>query len=153
MIRSSRFGIAQVMFMALFSGITTAKTDRPRPVKAQVRFLATSSCIRGTWGSNQDVYLTEIVLHAGSEPVLARLMDEFLPFQLPLSVDSLTSTAGTILRIRRDEQCDMPYAKMQFRTAPGDPMAIIPIKLHYEPILPRTPAPDEVLPCYRIVRS
>lgn len=132
--------------------MAAARNNRIRPVKAQVHFLATSATIRGTWGNNLDIYLTEIVLRPGSEPVLARLIDETLQSQLPLSVDSLTSTTGTILRIRRDEQCDMPYAEIQLRTAPGDPMAIIHAKLHYQPQLSRTPAPDEVLPCYRTVR-
>lgn len=152
MIGSSRFGIALVMSVAFFSGIATAKTDGPGPVKAQVHFLATSATIRGGTGSSLDIYLVDISLNAGSDPFLARLIDEPLTYQLPIPVSQLTSAAGTKLKIRRDPQCDMPYAKMPLRTAPGDPMAIMLVKLHYQPQLLKTPAPDEVLPCYRTVR-
>jgi hypothetical protein len=132
--------------------MVAARTSHIRPFKARTHFFATSTSIRGTWGTNQDIYLAEIIPHEGSLPVLIRLIDEYLTFQVPLSVDSITSTTGTTLRIIRDVRCDIQYSQMQLRTAPGDPMAILHERLGYQPQLSRTPAPDEVLYCYRTVR-
>jgi hypothetical protein len=122
-------------------------------LKADVRFIATSTAIRGTWGNNEDVYLAEFVPNAGAEPVLFRLVDQYPNFMSPLPLDVLTSKTGTMLRITRDAQCDLPYARMSLRTAPGDQRAILRTRLNYRPQLVRTPEPDEVLPCYRTVRS
>jgi hypothetical protein len=144
--------MATVLAFAILSGIAGAATAHLRPMKTQTRFLATSTCIRGTWGMNQDIYLAEIVPSGGNEPLLVRMIDEYPNLQLPLSVDRLNSTAGSLLRIKRDMQCDVPYTRMQLRTAPGDPMAILPERLGYKPELGRTPGPNEVLRCYRTVR-
>jgi len=144
--------IAVVIAFVILPGITAARSPHPRTLKAQTRFLATSTFIRGTWGTNQDTYLAEIIPHTGDKPLLVRLIDEYLTFQLPLSGDNLTSTTGATLRIIRDVRCDIPYSQMQLRTTPGDPMAILQERLGYLPQLSRTPAPDEVLSCYRIFR-
>jgi hypothetical protein len=144
--------VAVVVTFSILSGIAAAKTPRIRPLKAHVHFFATGACVRGTLGGNQDTYLAEIVPQSGADPVLARLIDEFLTYQSPISVEALTVPDGTILRIRRDTQCDLPYGQIPLRTAPGDPMAIVRAKLHYQPHLVRTPTQDEVLPCYRTVR-
>lgn len=152
MICNGGIRIAVVIAFVLLPGIAAARSPHPRPLKAQTRFLATSAFIRGTWGTNQDIYLAEIIPHAGDKPLLVRLIDEYLTFQLPLSVDSLTSTTGTTLRIMRDVRCDIPYSQMQFRTAPGDPMAILHERLSYQPHMDKTPQSDTVLPCYRTVR-
>jgi hypothetical protein len=101
---------------------------------------------------NQDVYLAEIVPATGGEPALMRLVDDYPYYLAPLSHDALTSKAGTMLRIRRDAECDLPYAKLQIRTAPGDQMAISPAKLNYKPQLSRAPEPDQMVPCYRTVK-
>ncbi len=125
---------------------------RLRVEKGKVRFLATSWVIRGTWGRNEDTYLAELTLPSEQIPSLIRLMDNYsneFP-SLPLSV--LTSQIGTVMRVSRDEECDIPFSQMAFRSAPGDPMAILPERLNYQPQLPTTVAPDEKLPCYRTVR-
>jgi len=145
------FRMAAVIALLVLSGIASAKTRQPRPVKAQVRFLATSQSIRGTWGANEDVYLAEIAVSVGDK-TLVRLIDKYPNLRSPLSTDSLTSTSGTILLLRRDTQCDMPFGKIQLRTAPGDRMAILPVKLKYQPQLLKNPEPNEILPCYRTVR-
>ncbi len=44
----------------------------------------------------------------------------------PLSVKHLTATTATTLRLMRDTQCDTLYAKMQLRTASGDPKGFFP---------------------------
>jgi hypothetical protein len=129
------------MAFAILSGIADATTSRPRFIKAHTRFLAASTLIRGTWGMNQNIYLAEISPHTGSEPQLARLIDEYSNLAPLSSDDILTSTVGAVLRIRRDTQCDMPYATMKLRTAPGDPMAILPERLSYQPKFLRTPQP------------
>jgi hypothetical protein len=144
---------AIVIVFVILPGIGAAKSPRPHPFKAHTRFLATSTCMRGTWGLNLDVYLAEIATEKGSEPVLVRLIDEYRNLDPPLSVGALTSVTGTTLRFRRDRQCDMPYAQMQLRTAPGDPMAILHKRLVYQPQLPKTPEPNEMMPCYRTMRQ
>jgi hypothetical protein len=149
---SGAIRVAVVIAFVILPDIVTARTPHIRPLKARTHVLATSTFIRGTWGTNQDIYLAEIIPHKGSLPILVRLMDEYLTFDPPLSVDGLTSTTGATLRIVRDVRCDIRYSQMQLRTAPGDPMAILPERLGYQPQLTRTPATDEVLSCYRTVR-
>jgi hypothetical protein len=115
--------IATFLVGTVLTGTTEAK-DR-QVLKARVRFLATGSLIRGTWGSNQDQYLVEVAETPTSEPVLARLIDDYATYQLPLSHDILTSPTGSVLKIRQDTRCEIPYSTMQLRTAPGDPLAIV----------------------------
>ena len=151
------FSICLVRKLAIFCiaasiAASAAAWPHQREQEAEVRLLATSTFIRGTWGLNLDVYLAEIAPQKGSERELVRLIDEYLNSDPPLSAGAPTSAVGTTLRIRRDQQCDMPFARLQLRTAPGDPMAILPERLSYRPQLPRTPGPDETLPCYRILR-
>jgi hypothetical protein len=118
----------------------------------KVRFLATSWVLRGTWGRNEDTYLAELTLSSEYAPSLIRLIDNYpneFP-SLPLSV--LTSQIGTVIRVSRDEECDIPLSQMTLRLAPGDPMAILLERLNYQPQLPTTVAPDEKPPCNRTVR-
>jgi hypothetical protein len=138
------------IILAVLPAISEPKSFHP--FKAHTRFVATSTCIRGTWRFNLDVYLAEILSKKGSETVLARLIDEYGNLEAPISVSALTSATGTYLRVKRDRQCDMPYAQIQLRTAPGDPMAILHERLGYEPQLSKVPQPNEVMSCYRTVR-
>ena len=123
-----------------------------RGQKARVRFPATSTLVRGTWGQNEDTYLAELSLSHDTESALVRLVDAYPNEAPPLSREELTSQPGTVLRVNRDSQCDRPFAQMLLRTAPGDPMAILPERLGYRPPMDRTPEPNELLPCYRTVR-
>jgi hypothetical protein len=138
--------------MAVFSGIAAAKSHPLRPFIAHAHFLATSTCLRGTWGLNLDVYLAEIVPLKGSAPALVRLIDEYRNLDSPLSEEVLTSAEGATLQVRRDPQCDVPFVQMQLRTAPGDPKAILHERLGYQPKLSNMPRPSDILPCYRTVR-
>jgi hypothetical protein len=147
--RGKTLRLLALLGLAISSGIAEAKTPGLRPLKANTRFLAASTNIRRTWGANEDVFLAQIVPYRGSQPILVRLIDEYWNLLPPLSATTLTSATGTTLRLRRDAQCDMPYAKMQLRTAPGDPMAILHERLGYRPQLQKTPEPEELLPCYR----
>jgi hypothetical protein len=135
----------------LLSGIAAAKSPHPRPLKARTHFLATSTCIRGTWGTNEDIYLAEITVN-GRDKTLVRLIDEYPDLQPPMSHESLTSSTGTEIWIKRDSECDIAYANMKLRTAPGDPMVILHERLKYQPQMDNAPAPDTNLPCYRTVR-
>jgi hypothetical protein len=121
-------------------------------VKAQVRFLATSTEIRGTWGTNEDTFLVELQPVHHGELQLVRLLDEYPNPYPPLPVEILKSQSGTVLRVRRDAQCDRPFGEILLRTAPGDPMAILPERLSYQPQLDRIPEARKLIPCYRTVR-
>lgn len=125
---------------------------RPRSLKANIRFLATSTAVNTGVGNSQDVYLVTIRLRRSNETVLARLIDEFPPYRTMLSSEVLTSADGVSLRIRRDATCDRAFAQMPLRTAPGDPMAILPERLGFQPSASELIEPEAVLPCYRTVR-
>ena len=121
--------------------------------KARVRFLATSTLIRGTFGQNEDTYLAQVFTARGDESYLIRLVDAY-PNETPsLPKATLTSDSGTLLRIQRDPQCDRLYGEMLLRTAPGDPMAILHERLSYRPQMERAPEPTSNLPCYRTERK
>jgi hypothetical protein len=120
--------------------------------KARVTFLATSTLIRGTFGPNEDTYLAELSLDKDSEHVLIRLIDAYPNEAPPLSQQDLIAPSGITLRVRRDFECDRPYGQMIIRTAPGDPMAILPVRLEFQPQLERVPSSNARLPCYRIAR-
>lgn len=123
-----------------------------RVEKAQVRFLATSTEIRGTWGTNEDVFLVEIEPVHHGELQLVRLLDKYPSLWTPIPSEILKSQSGTVLRVRRDAQCDRPFGEILLRTAPGDPMAILPERLSYQPQMDRTPEAQKLVPCYRTVR-
>lgn len=118
-----------------------------------MRFLATSTVVRGTWGYNQDIFLAELQPARNGELQLVRLIDEYPNFYPPLAAEVLKSKSGTVLKVRRDAQCDLPFGQVQLRTAPGDPMAILHERLGYQPRMDRTPEARTPLPCYRTVRQ
>lgn len=120
--------------------------------KANVKFLATSTILRTTWGQNEDTYLAEVSFAPGETPVLARLIDAYANEAPPLSRSVLISSAGTELRVLRDVECDRPFGKILLRTAPGDLLAILPGKTNYQPIEGGNTDLKSVLACYRIVR-
>ena len=120
--------------------------------KARVRFLATSTLIRGTFGRNEDTYLAELTFTREGDPHLVRLVDSYPNEAPPLARAALTSASGTTFKVRRDAECDRPFGQILLRTAPGDPMAILLERLGYRPQLLITPEPNEMLPCYKTVR-
>jgi hypothetical protein len=120
--------------------------------RVQIRFLATSTLIRGTWGMNEDTYLAQLRLLKQNEVILVRLVDAY-PNEWPsLARQALTSDAGVVFSVKRDTTCDRTFAQIPLRTAPGDLMAILPVPLSYQPQLQVTPAPGTIVPCYRILR-
>ncbi|HEX4037748.1 MAG TPA: hypothetical protein VHX37_06795 [Acidobacteriaceae bacterium] len=121
-------------------------------VKVRVRFLATSTSVHSGVGESQDVYLVELPADTfGENPILARLVDDYSPAQTAFSPKALSGD-GLILRIRRDESCDTTLADMPLRTAPGDPLAILPERFGFHVVLPRETSTDEILPCYKTFR-
>lgn len=132
--------------------MTAGAWPHQRGQKAKVRFLASSTLVRGTWGLNEDTYLAELRLRQDGESILVRLIDEYPNEVPPLPETVLTSELGTSLRVRRDSQCDSAYAQMLLRAAPGDLIAILPVKLVYQPLLSERMDPNSVLRCYRTLR-
>ena len=124
-----------------------------RTVRANVRFLATSSSVRSDWGGNEDIYLAEIEFNGTAREIgLAWLIDEYPPYRVSIPASVLTSASANHFRLARDRSCDLALGLMPLRTAPGDPMAILPEPLHFQPDLPEPVGPAEVIPCYRVIR-
>jgi len=137
--------------ISISSAVAGAWPHKPDQ-KAHVRFLATSTLVRGTFGPNEDTYLAEMTLAKNSESILIRLVDAYPNETPPISRADLTASSGVTLRVRRDFECDRPYDQMITRAAPGDPLAILPERLEYRPQIGSTPQPATRLPCYRTVR-
>jgi len=100
---------------------------------------------------NEDIYLGELTFaKREDEHFLARVINQYSNWEPPIPAAVLKSDAGTSFYLVRDASCDIPYAQMQLRTAPGDPMAVLQERLGYQPRLNHAPAPGAVLPCYRV---
>ena len=54
-----------------------------------------------------------------NEAVLVRLVDAYPNEWPPLAHKVLTSEAGALLPVRRDQECDRPFGEILLRTAPG----------------------------------
>lgn len=143
---------AAVLALVAAAACTARAASYRHHQRAHVRFVATSTLLRGAWGYNEDTYLAQIVLRKESEAVLVRLIDFYTSGWPPLSHETLTAEAGTTLAVERDQTCDSSFGEILLRTAPGDPMAILPEPLSYTPIMARTPDSATVLPCYRVLR-
>jgi hypothetical protein len=148
--RASYIGV--VFVVILLAAASAGAWPHRQWQKVQVRFLASSTFYRTTWGFNEDTYLAQLQLPKDNEQVLVRLVDAYPNAFAPLSRATLRSESGTMLAVRRDQECDRPFGEILLRTAPGDPMAILPERLGYQPQLDRTPAPGTILPCYRVLR-
>jgi hypothetical protein len=144
--------IVSIFAIIAFSTNSTGAWPHKNGQTLRVRFLATSTLIRGTFGQNEDIYLAQLILPTQGEEVLVRLVDAYPNEWSPFGREVLTSDSGKVLQVRRDFQCDRAFGDMPLRTAPGDFMAFMPEKLVYQPLLPRSPESSEIIPCYRIVR-
>jgi hypothetical protein len=149
---ASRIRIVTLMACIAVAVTSADARARIRVQKAHVRFLATSTMVRGTWGYNQDIFLAELQPARHGELQLVRLIDEYPNLYPPLPAEILTSQSGTVLKVKRDAQCDLLFGQVLLRTAPGDPMAILPVRLGYQPQMDRTPEARTLIPCYRTVR-
>lgn len=151
-LRCYRFLLLSLVLIAV-GGHGAAARSRTHPLRVQVRFLATSTLYRTTWGMNEDNYLADLMSPKNSQPLLARLVDEYSNWAPPIPATILRSESGTLFKLMRDPLCDIPYAKMPLRTAPGDMMALLRETLDYRPNLAKMPDPNATLPCYRTVRG
>lgn len=149
------WGVLPLLVVALV-GPHSAHASPPskaRTINAGVKFLATSSSVRSSWAGNVDIYLAELRLGGRpAENTLAWLIDEYPSGRSGISTDILTATDITMFRLHRDRGCDAAFGSMPLRTAPGDPMAILPEPLSFYPVLPEPTPPQSIVPCYRIVR-
>lgn len=153
MARKGKWYAGAIVFLAVLAVTCEAERHHKHILRTTVRFLATSTRVHSADAPNQDVYLIELTAtKAGERQTIASLVDEYPPWQAALTVRVLTAQAGVVLRLSRDTDCDIPLAQMPLRAAPGDPMAILPERLGYEPKLPFAIQPDIPLPCYRLVR-
>lgn len=141
-----------ILIVITLAGTSARAWPHHHGQKARVHFLATSTLIRGTWGMNEDTYLAQLFFPKQSAPVLARLMEAYPNEWSPLTRNVLKSDTGTILPVKRDPDCDRPFGEILLRTAPGDPLAILPERLRYQPHLEETPTPDTVVPCFLVIR-
>jgi len=146
----------QLLVIALlpFSSLAaTAGTPSPHSIRALAVFVATSTSVHNSYSGSEDVFLAEAQIGKNTvPPVLVKLVDHYPPSRAPMSQLILTSAAGTWLHLKRDPRCDVSFSAMPLRAAPGDPIAIIPEPLVFQPRLP-LPAPENlILPCYRVVR-
>jgi hypothetical protein len=148
----SRVQLATLV-LAIFSFALVANAwPHKHGQKVRVRFLAESTFLRGTWGLNEDTYLAELKFPSNGESFLVRLVDRY-PNEFPsISRETLTSENAVVVSVIRDHQCDGVFEDFLSRAAPGDLMAILPMRLSYKPHLTNTPPPGESLPCYRISR-
>jgi hypothetical protein len=147
----SRFRLLFIVVVIAISTATTGAWPHKQGQKAQVRFVATSTLIRGTWGPNEDTYLAELTFK-NNETQLIRLVDSYPNEAPPIARKVLTSDVGTVFSVKRDAGCDRPFGQVLLRTAPGDPMAVLPERTEYKASLDRTPTPGTILPCYRALR-
>ena len=147
-----RLQIAVALVIAVVTVSPAGAWPHRHEQKVRVRFLANSTFLRGTWGMNEDTYLAQLRLPKQNEALLVRLVDAYPNTWSPLAHAVVKSEAGTVFSVRRDPECDRPFGEILLRTAPGDPMAILPERLGYRPQLDQTPAPSTVMPCYRVVR-
>ena len=153
MLEKMTFALMLTVVIASPLSVRAIRRSKNPILKAQVRFLATSTSIHAGIGRKQDVYLVEITQPGFSgQSTLARLIDDYPPYRVAIPREQLTSELPVSFRLRRDRTCDASFALIPLRTAPGDPMAILPERLGFEPALPRPVRPDEALPCYRTVR-
>lgn len=144
--------LAGIVIALVLSANVAGAWHRKRGEKVQIHFLATSTLIRNTWGQNEDTYLAQLLFPKQNEAVLVRLVDVYPNEWPPISRDVLISQSATPIRVKRDSGCDLPFSQMLLRTAPGDPLAILPERLRYVPVMDKMPAMGKNIPCYRILR-
>jgi hypothetical protein len=154
MVGKSILQVCGTVLLALLLTSGAAGQRHASILKANVRFLATSTSVHTGEGRNQDVYLIQLTpsVPGGQAAALARLVDEYPSFRVVLSQRILVAESGAMLRLTRDESCDRALSKMPLRTAPGNPTAILPERLGYRPDLDSTIDSGTLLPCYRLVR-
>lgn len=116
-----------------------------------VRFVATSTVVHLSWSGNQDIYLVE--LKKESTPFLAKLVDEYPGYGNAIPRSLLVSDGTSRIKVKRDQECDVRYAEMPLRAAPGDRRAIIPVPMTFIPNIYPQVGGDFIVQCFRFVRQ
>lgn len=145
----------QIAFAALLPLLCAAssqgKTEKIRPEKVNVTLVARSTASHISWGKSQDVYLAQMtdVATVGAVPSWIKLVDEYPGMVGPLVRGVSNEPKELSLRVVRDTQCDVPLGQIPLRTAPGDSMAIMEMRLGYTPTRSDMPTATDLIPCYR----
>lgn len=124
-----------------------------KPSKLFVRFLATSTVVHSAWSGNQDIYLVELKNNAQGTPFLAKRVDGYPGYGSAIPRRLLVSDEPSPLEVRRDPECDVWYADMPKRAAPGDRMAVYPAPMTFVPSINPSVAGDFMVPSFRFVRQ
>ena len=148
MINPKLLAISYVLLLSMVTINPLLGQQQSDKKRASVRFIARSTAVRGTYGSNEDIYLVEIGTQ-GKDLIYAKLIDSYFNLFPPLPWRILTSKAPVLMRIVRDQECDVRLQEMPIRSAPGDRSTILPVPLHYESEEPASIPVDKLLPCYR----
>jgi hypothetical protein len=122
-----------------------------KPSTFIVKFVATSTVIRSDSSGNQDVYLVELNKKPNEAPFLAKLVDEYPGYGSAIPRRLLVSNQRFLFKVRRDPECDVRYADMLKRAAPGDRMAIYPLPMTFAPNNDLNVGPDFIVQCFRLV--
>ena len=149
-----RFSLAMLCGMASLSApLTLHAKVATKPARYFVRFVASSTAVHSAWALSQDVYLVELRRKPQDSPFLAKLVDEYPDYEGAIA-KSILASDGTarLMKLARDSTCDVPYARMPKRTAPGDPRATDLVPMNYVPGSYAHVDPLLMLRCYRLVR-
>ncbi len=149
---TSRIAFAALLPL-LCSAPGNAKTEKVRPEKVTVSLVARSTAAHVSWGESQDVYLAEMRGAEGGAATWIKLVDEYPGTAVPLIRVAYYVQKDLALRVIRDSQCDAPLSQIPLRTAPGDAMAILAVRLSYSPMRSDLPGGAEQIPCYRNYRK
>ena len=118
-----------------------------------VRFIAISTVVRSAWSGNQDVYLVELREKSRGVPFLAKLIDEYPGYGSAIPRRLLVSNATSLIKVRRDQECDVRYGDMPKHAGPGDSMATYLSPLTSIPNIYLQVDRDVIVECFRLVRQ
>jgi len=130
--------------------LTSAGSAEPsRRGEPTVRFVARFTAARGTWGTNDEIYLVEIHSAKHEELFYGKLVDRRLNLNAPLPQRILTSKSAVAMKIARDPEWMCPSRACQFVLPPGHQIALIHTKLTFQSPETGSIEANEILPRYR----
>jgi len=124
-----------------------------KPAKYLVHFVASSTAAHSAWALNQDVYLVELRKKPQDSPFLGKLVDEYPDYAGGIPKNILVSDGTSrFIKVNRDPACDVRYADMPKRTAPGDPKASYLVPMTFVPSRSSQVDGNAIVQCFRLVR-
>jgi hypothetical protein len=103
--------------LILVAGAAVGRAERPspftnqsKPMTATVSILAMSSSSRQSFAGNQEIYLATVDVKG--ERRLARVIDQYPGFGLPIRTSLLRDRAIFKMKVTREPECDVPGAKI-----------------------------------------